>query len=150
MPYKNEKDRRERAREWNLDNPERVKRNKARHYQKHKERLKRLSKQHKQNNQEYYDEYNKQYYFEHKEELFEYKKRYWQIDKGKETRKRHKAKRKGLGFITLNKYFDGCEGHHISKNLVIYMPKELHKSIWHCLWTGKNMDAINKLAIEFI
>lgn len=124
--------------------------NSARYYQKYKEKIKESSKQYRQNNQEYYDEYNRQYYSEHKEELLEYKKQYWQTDKGRETRKRHKAKHRQLGFIPLNESFKNSEAHHISENFVIYMPKELHRSIWHCLWTGKNMDAINKLAIEFI
>ena len=63
---------------------------------------------------------------------------------------RNAMRRHELGFFQLNNYFEGSVAHHISRNFVIHIPEEIHKSIWHCLWTGKNMDAINKLAIEFI
>lgn len=33
---------------------------------------------------------------------------------------------------------------------VVYIPKELHKSVWHNIWTGYNMDIINDLAHEFL
>ena len=60
--------------------------------------------------------------------------------------KRHSS----LGFFPINKYFKESEGHHISENFVIYIPRELHRSIPHNIWTGKNMDKINKLAIEYL
>jgi len=90
-------------------------------------------------------------------------KKYSQSEKGKNKRKERrqsylgksliktaKAKRRQLGFISLNNYFEGSEAHHISENFVIYMLKELHKSLPHNIWTWHNMEQMNKLAIKFL
>lgn len=72
-----------------------------------------------------------------------------QTEKGKVITKKHGAKRRSLGFVELNEPFHGSEGHHITKMFVIYLPKEMHQSIWHNVFTGKNMDEINDLAIDY-
>ena len=64
----------------------------------------------------------------------------------------HKRRNKitrSFGFIPLNDWFPGCEGHHIDKEFVIHIPKEMHKSIWHSVTKNINMDLINDLAIDF-
>ena len=61
-------------------------------------------------------------------------------------RKKHKAKRRFLAFVSMNDSFNGCEAHHINDHDVIYIPKEMHRSIPHNVWTGKNMERINALA----
>ena len=73
-----------------------------------------------------------------------------QSDLGKNLIKRAKAKRRQLGFIPLNEYFEGSDAHHISENFVIYMLKELHESLSHNIWTWHNMEQMNKLAIKFL
>jgi hypothetical protein len=60
--------------------------------------------------------------------------------------KKQKAKRRSLGFNELNSPFVGCEGHHINKSDVIYIPKAMHRSVRHNVWTGRNMEKINLLA----
>ena len=60
------------------------------------------------------------------------------------------SNRKDFNNNTLNKKFKGAEGHHINKNDIIYIPKELHKSILHSVTQDKNMEEINKLAIEYL
>lgn len=50
----------------------------------------------------------------------------------------------------LNEYFEGSELHHLTKDVVAFIPKELHRSIWHNLKTGKNMDLINRAALKFV
>ena len=65
--------------------------------------------------------------------------------------KRHQTKRcRNLGFVPLNKPFDGAEAHHVSKEYVIYIPKDLHHSIPHNIWTGRNMEQINLLAFDYL
>ena len=76
--------------------------------------------------------------------------KYRQSLEGKARDRKVKAKRKGLGFIPLNNYFEGSEGHHISQNFVIYIPEILHRSINHSIWTWQNMNVINKLAFSFL
>lgn len=62
-----------------------------------------------------------------------------------------RAKRRVLGFCPLNTPFVNCEGHHLDNEWVVYIPKPLHKSVGngHNIWTGKNMDKINTLAVQW-
>ncbi len=72
------------------------------------------------------------------------------LEQVRATSCRQKPKRRTLGFIPLNAAFGGAEGHHVDKEYVIYIPKELHRSIPHDNWTGQNMDAINTLAFNYL
>ena len=68
----------------------------------------------------------------------------------KASQKRIDAKRKEFGFVELNEWFEGCEGHHLDKELVLYIPKKLHQSVRHSVLTGKNIEEINNLACEYV
>ena len=56
--------------------------------------------------------------------------------------------------IHLNPKFEGCHQHHIMSGVIINIPIDLHRSIIHRIPNGKrkgrNMDIINKLAIQFL
>lgn len=52
--------------------------------------------------------------------------------------------------IKLNSRFDDSSFHHITKSVGIYIPKELHQSIWHDLKNYKNMNKINELAMGYL
>jgi len=97
-------------------------------------------------------EINTKYYATHRNEIIAqiYRYRSTHCDQIRIIEDRHTAKRRALGFIPLNIYFFGCEGHHIDKERVIFIPAELHKSVRHNIWTGKNMDKINELAYEWL
>lgn len=60
------------------------------------------------------------------------------------------ARRRRLGFIPLNAWFVGCDGHHVDNEHVIYMPHKLHHSIYHRQSDGRGMAAINALAYDFL
>lgn len=60
------------------------------------------------------------------------------------------AKRRGMKFNELNSFFPNSDAHHINLLDVIYIPIKLHKSIRHCLKTGKNMEKINALAGAYL
>lgn len=66
------------------------------------------------------------------------------------SQRKKSAKRRSLGFIPLNSPFPGCEGHHINKTDVIYMPRALHRSIRHNQYTGKGMAEMSILAGAFL
>jgi hypothetical protein len=110
-------------------------------------------------------EYNQDYYLKHKPKLHSrnyYRKhrkqmiedsRNWQLthpEKVRIIRRKREAKRHGLGHIELNKSFEGAVGHHIDLETIVYIPEELHKSVWHNVWTGHNMSKINKIVFEWI
>lgn len=61
----------------------------------------------------------------------------------KSNRHKQKAHHRTLGFMPLNEPFIGCESHHIDRKYVVYAPRELHQSIRHNVWNGKNMKEIN-------
>ena len=50
----------------------------------------------------------------------------------------------------LNTKFDGSEFHHIMSGVGVYIPKELHRSIWHNIKSGKGINEINKLAMSYL
>lgn len=77
-------------------------------------------------------------------------KKYQQSLKGKVAKKKCNAIRRQLGFISFNEPFEGCEGHHIDQKRVIFIPKEIHRSVWHSLTSGIGMEKINKLAFEYL
>lgn len=60
------------------------------------------------------------------------------------------VRRSTLGFKPLNSPFAGCEAHHINKQDIIYIPKVLHRSVAHNVWTGHNMEKINALAGQYL
>jgi hypothetical protein len=60
------------------------------------------------------------------------------------------AKRRAYGFVPLNKPFFGCEGHHVDVDQVIYVPKELHRSVFHRQSGGRGMAKINAIAYNFL
>ena len=49
----------------------------------------------------------------------------------------------------INEWFLGCEGHHLSRSLVVFIPSELHNHIWHNMKTGLGMAEMNALALQF-
>jgi hypothetical protein len=66
-------------------------------------------------------------------------------------KKRTREWRKRLGKATfLNEPFAKCEGHHISRDYIVFIPKELHRSVWHNLKTGNNIVKMNKLVCSYL
>ena len=109
--------------------------------------------------------YDKQRYIDNKEVILDRVKAYseprkeikqkydkaWRAtDNGKYIRGISHAKRKKLGFIQMNKYQEGYEAHHVDTEHVVYIPRKMHHSIAHNVFTWKNMDAINILALPYI
>ena len=97
--------------------------------------------------------HKKQWRKTHKNEISVHEKQWREQNKDRwhEIAKKHNFKRKRrLGFVPLNKPFEGSDAHHICLTFVIYIPREIHKSIYHNVWTGKNMDKINALAFDYL
>ena len=64
--------------------------------------------------------------------------------------RKSRAKRRLLGFTPLNSWFPGCEAHHINPQDVIYMPKALHRSIYHRQRDSRGMAEMNVLALQWL
>jgi hypothetical protein len=73
----------------------------------------------------------------------------WRCKNPNKTRE-YKAKRRyNLKFLSINNWFVGSVGHHITKEYVMYIPKELHRSVSHNIHTGFNMNLINYEAFKW-
>lgn len=136
------------------------------YYQEHE--LGKQSKEYYRANKEERIERIKEYYNEHSEERKNYqKKRYSQhkekvIDIVRRSQKkhlenfkiinaRHSAKRKReLGYEPINKPFEGAVGHHLTKDLVVYIPGELHRSVKHNIFTEEGIEEINLKALNWL
>lgn len=123
------------AKKYNLEHKEEIKKHQKEHYIKHREEI--LTHQ-----KEYHSLFNGKYK--------DYNKRYNKTPAGKMGIARRDAKRRrSLEWDTLNTWFDGSEGHHIGKQYVIYIPKELHQRIRHSLLKNRNMREINTAALDY-
>jgi len=157
-------DKKEYTKKYNQEHKEHHKK----YYQENKEYHNKYNKQYQLEHSEQIRQRKKQYYIEHSEHMKQNKKQYyiehkrqfmkaaikWQINNPKKVKEisiRHKNKRiRNLGFEPLNELFKDSEAHHINKINIVYIPKIIHRSIRHCLETGRNMEKINKLAMDFI
>jgi len=143
MPYKDKEKRREYQKQYHkqyyVDNKEELNK-----YQKE------YKKQYRAEHKEGAKEHDKQYYIAHKEEREKYNKQYAQTPAGKERDRKSYSKRHRLGFNPFNEPFPKSEAHHINTKDVIYIPKKMHRSIYHCLETRQGMGEINTLAIRFL
>jgi len=69
----------------------------------------------------------------------------------KVAKRRYDLKRqRRLGYIPLNSPFDGAAGHHVDRELVIYIPRCIHTKTWHSLDKSDTMERINKIAFAFL
>ena len=127
------------------ENKERDRKYRQSHKKQYRERNKKYRELHKKQSREW----QKKYYRLHKEQIKKKKYEYHHTPQGKKVVKRYVAKHRGLGFIPLNQPFEGCEGHHIDFQRVIYIPKILHRSVWHSVNLNINMDKINKIAFDY-
>ena len=80
----------------------------------------------------------------------EYAKDYRKTATGKTMLAKHKATRRELGFILLNEPQKGFEGHHIDKQHVIFVPKQVHRSVFHKQNDKKSMEAINTVIYTWL
>ena len=119
----------------------------------HPDKLKEHSIKQRQSDEykEYVKEYGKQWRLEHPDKERERRKNWRRYtEKGRTSVINEHARRRGLDSISLNKPFDGSEGHHIDEIHTIHIPAELHHSISHNVFTGEGMEAINEIAFQYI
>jgi len=93
--------------------------------------------------------YRRKYYQEHKKEISIHDREYYQNHP--EVQAKHNAKRRRhLGYVPINKHFDGSHGHHVDKDRAVYIPADLHRSVYHNVFTGQGMAEINTLVSDWI
>lgn len=60
------------------------------------------------------------------------------------------ARRKGRGYISVNEYFEGSDGHHIDNEQVVYVPTFIHRSIPHHQKDMESMYLMNLWALFWL
>jgi len=128
------------------DNEEKIKK----YYKLNKKKIKKISKKYYVENREKIKEYQKKWREENKGKVKEYIKKFCQTLSGKEMQRKHNHKRRQLGFIPLNNFFEGSESHHIDEQRVIFMPRGMHRSVHHSVFDNINMREINTLAFNWL
>ena len=90
-------------------------------------------------------------YYQNREKQIQFSLKYSKTPKGKmiQAKMRHRRRRQFSSDIILNKWFPESQAHHINPDTVIYIPSRLHRSVYHNLRKGLNMNLINRLAFEF-
>lgn len=153
-------------RDWNAKNPDKHKRITAATYQRHKGVIKARVKAYREENKEKVAAHKKVYRETHKAEIqvkkqaeylaqrdviIERSKTWVQENRLKRNviAARYMDKRRGLGSIALNEPFVGANEHHYDRLHTIWIPKELHESVRHNVWNGRNMDNINSKAFAW-
>jgi len=118
--------------EYNDKNKKFISERKKKYYIKNKEHTLQKVKENTNKNKDKYLQYQREYYWEH---LLEDKK--------------SKAKQKGLGFKPINTPWRNCNSHHINKKDVLFIPKELHESIYHRQKLPNTMKEINDASFKW-
>lgn len=119
-----------------------------RYFLKNRDKINKWRRKYCNENREKIHKRCREYYKQHRDIMRLKYREYYHTTKGKEvcTRAINK-RRRNLEFMPLNSPFENCEAHHLSQKFVLYIPKEIHKSIHHNIWTEKNIALINGLAI---
>lgn len=98
-------------------------------------------------------EHRKRYYQNNKQYISKYKKQYVKTESGKIAKNKSQSKReRELGYNVVNPQDSnksGYIGHHLSLDDVMFIPEQLHKSIWHKQSNKKSMQQINSDVINW-
>jgi hypothetical protein len=71
-------------------------------------------------------------------------------EKRERFRRSHNKRKRGLPTtMILGIALSHTDLHHLSPSTGVYIPESLHKSIYHNIWTGQNMEEINRKALLF-
>ena len=114
-------------------------------------KCKERANKYRKNNPEKCKERANKYRKNNLEKFREYMREWYKNGNGRESFAKSQAKRdRNLGYNPINNHFEGSEGHHLNEDLVMYIPKDLHKSISHSVLKDRNMQEINNASFEWL
>lgn len=124
---------------------------------KNKDRIIEYNKRYRETNREKRLLYYREFYSKYTHIVKARQNEYRNSEKGKTVLRKINYKRRSWGYKPLNQPFNDSEFHHLHKDLDgnedheigLFIPKELHRSLYHNWKTGQGMDEINKLALEW-
>ena len=132
-------------------NKERISEQKKAYNKIHNKKISNIRKEFRKKNKERVAKQKSDFYQRNKEKIVKHQKKYLKTDSGRISKAKVQSRRRGdLGYNPLNKPFEGCDGHHVDNNRVIFIPSEIHKRYPHRLSNPKTMIEINEVAFEFM
>lgn len=146
------------SKNWREQNPEKIKERDKKYYKENSKKVKESVKKYRQENPKKTNERSRKWASKNSDKVQLKNRKYNQTLKGKITAHRHKAKRRNLGHKPINMWFKGSEAHHLrySRNIkeqdndiTLYVPRKLHKSIYHNGHTGQGMKEINIACLKW-
>lgn len=134
------------------ENPEKINKINKIWQLKNPEKLKLSNNNWNKNNTDKCKKYKEKWYSNNYEEAKERMKIYNKTPQGKiSKRKSQDYRKRHLGSEILNYWFPTCNRHHINKNQIICIPKELHdKYKGHALKKPESMIEINREAFKYL
>lgn len=109
-------------------------------------------------NKDTYIRRRKVYYELNKAKILQHNKNWLKTEAGKLSKQKFSSRRRELGFNPINSIFENAEYHHLmckkssgecDKEIGLFIPAKLHRSVAHDGNKGRNMDKMNKLALEW-
>jgi hypothetical protein len=104
--------------------------------------------------EETHPEYIKNWRKTHPKYMTEYMKGYRQKNRERIQEiarlEQHRRERELSTDTILNKWFEGAHLHHMTPSTAVYIPEELHRSVYHNLKTGVGMKEINTKATDWL
>ncbi len=146
---------RETSSRWRKKYPHDVKASKKKYYIEHTEqektRMKKYQNEHPEKIKEIHNNWIKSHSEEYKNRNKLYVSKYFKTPKGKILKAKIQSKRyRELGYNPVNDIFEGSHGHHINKEDVIFIPKDIHKKHPHAQNKPETMIAINRIAFQWL
>ena len=115
-----------------------------------KECSSKIKKEYYINNKEYINARNRKNYLNNRNKTLKWHQiNNKTIHRKEQLSKYYNKRKRRYGFNLINKWFLNSEGHHINEEDVLYIPTELHRSIWHRQDDSILMYKINKIAFEW-
>ena len=130
---------------WRKNNPEKSINTSKNNYRKHRVESLQRGKEWKLNNLDKYSAYHKNWR-KVNEEKFKNQVYEWRKNNPEKCRGYRYERNRNLGNNLLNNPFGGCHRHHITKNDIICIPKDIHTAYKHNHKKPDTMKKINILA----
>lgn len=139
--------------QYRLDNKARISEQRKQYYANNKDHVKALSIEYEQsvNRKTSKKISNEKWRALHKEQRKAYMTKWMRSDNGKIWMATHQAvHNKEMGYECLNIPFKCSEGHHINKDQVVFIPKELHRKYPHNHNKPETMIEVNRIAMTYL
>lgn len=138
-------------RKWRAENQEKYKQSYKDYHLKHKEERHKYASEYHKTHKEARRENRIKTYIKNKEQEKAYSDVWRKTPIGKLSHSKSTDYRnRNLGSNMLNNWFNGCERHHVTKQDIICIPKDIHHAYIHTHKKLESMKKINIIAWDYM